>query len=384
MFCVDELARNSGPVAFDAIDAARVTVPMHEPFRISSGEVSQKEAILVKVSAGGAFGWGESSAMPGGFYSAETPDTCQRELVERLLPALAGRRFESMLALERWLLEHASSAFVRVAVETAAWELLARERGVSVRALFGIADRPVPSGLAVGLYETDNGLAAAIERYRPRDYRRLKIKIQRGHDIRLVHLVRELLGDFPLFVDANADYGRSDFAVFRELDAFGLMMYEQPLAGADLEASAALQRQIRTPVCLDESIESAEDARRALALGACRIVNIKLQRVGGYLEALRIVELCTAAGVPVWMGTMPELGIGSAQALTLAAHPAFVFPTDVEPSERWYTGDVLAPELRLCRGAFETPPGPGLGFTIDEARLERYTTASWVFGSRGA
>lgn len=379
MPCIDELARNAGPVAFEAINATRVAVPMHEPFRISSGEVSLKEAILVKLHGGAAFGWGESSAMPGGFYSADTPDGCQEELVNRLLPALAGRRFESMATLERYLLEQGSSPFVRVAIETAAWELLARQRGISLRKLFGIPDRPVPSGLAVGLYDRDEELAAALERYRPRDYRRLKIKIKRGHDVRLVRLVRELLGDFPLFVDANADYGRDDFGVFRELDAFGLMMYEQPLAKADLEASAALSRECRTPICLDEGISSAEDARQAIALKACGVVNIKLQRVGGFTEALRVVEICAAAGVPVWMGTMPELGVGSAQALVLAAHPAFTFPTDVEPSDRWYTGDVLAPELRLEDGTLATPAGPGLGYTVDEAAVERYAVARWSF-----
>ena len=141
MRCVDEIAAGSGRVSFDAVEAFRIAVPMHEPFRISSGEVSLKEAILVKVRRGGAFGWGESSAMPGGFYSADTPGACQEELAGRLLPALAGRRFESMLALEQWLLAGGASAFSRVAVETAAWELLARERGISVRALFGIPDR---------------------------------------------------------------------------------------------------------------------------------------------------------------------------------------------------------------------------------------------------
>jgi len=376
----DELARAAGPVACERIDAVRVAIPMHEPFRISSGEVSSKEAVLVRLSAGGAFGWGESSAMPGGFYSAETPDSCQQELVERVLPALAGRSFASMAELEGALCELSPSAFVRVAVETAAWEMLARERGLALRDLFGIAGRAVPSGLAVGLYDTVEGLQAALARYRPRDYRRLKIKIKRGQDVALVRHVREWYPDFPLFVDANADYGREDFAVFRDLDAFGLLMFEQPLAKDAMEASAELQRQVHTPVCFDESIESAADARRAIELGACKIVNIKLQRVGGYLEALRIIEVCAAAGVPVWMGTMPELGIGSAQALVVAAHPAFAFPTDVEPSARWYRDDILAPELCLRDGELHLPAGPGIGFTVDEEKVARWAAARWSFG----
>jgi O-succinylbenzoate synthase len=268
-------------------------------------------------------------------------------------------------------------------VETAAWELLARQRGVSLRALFNIAGRPVPSGLALGLYDTDDQLRAALDRYKASDYKRVKIKIQRGHDIMPVRLVRSVLGDFPLFVDANAGYSRDDFDVFRQLDDYDLMMIEQPLAKADLEGAALLQKEVRTPVCLDEGIANLQDVIRARALGACRIVNIKLQRVGGFMEALRIVEVCAFHGIYVWMGTMPETGIGSAQALVLAAHPAFAFPTDVEPSARWYREDLLAPELRMCAGQINLPEGPGLGYNVDEEQLKRWTVAQWSFG-RGA
>ena len=375
----DELARESGPVVFERVDVVRVAIPMHEPFRISSGAVSEKEALLVKVTAGEAFGWGESSAMAGGFYSTETPDSCQEELIGQVLPLVAGRRFASMAELEECLKASGAGPFVRVAVETAAWELLARERGVSLRKLFGIADRPVPCGLAVGLYDTEEGLRAALGRYGARDYRRVKIKIQPGADLRPVRLARQWLGDLPLFVDANAAYSRDDFAVFRELDASGLMMFEQPLAKYDLEGSAALQSAVRTPVCLDESITSAEAARHAIQLGACRIVNIKLQRLGGFLEALRVVETCGAHGVPVWMGTMPELGIGSAQGLVLAAHPGFTYPTDVEPSDRWYKDDILEPELKMAGGEITLPEGPGLGFTVREDKVDRYAVSRWRF-----
>jgi o-succinylbenzoate synthase len=373
------LAANSGPVRFGQIEAWRVAIPMHEPFRISSGEVSKKEAVVVRVTDGEAFGWGESSAMAGAFYSADTPDSCQAALTGKLLPALAGSTFASMAELEGYLRENAESGFVRVAVETAAWELLARQRGISLRALFGIPPRPAPSGLAVGLYDTVAQLRTALDRYGVHDYRRLKIKIKHGFDVDLVAHVREWLPDFPLFVDANADYTPADFAIFEELDRYGLMMFEQPLAKIDLEGAARLQRRVRTPVCLDEGAGTSADVERALAMGAARVINIKLQRVGGYLEALRIIEICERYGVPVWMGTMPELGIGSAQALVLAAHPACGFPTDVEPSNRWYTDDILKPELRLTGGTLNVPDSPGLGFDIDCEKLARYSTAHWEF-----
>ena len=380
MRTADDLALHSGPFRLEHIDAFRVSIPMREPFRISSGEVSEKDAILVRVAEGDTFGWGESSAMAGGFYSIETPEFCERELIDRVLPAVAGREFANMAQLETVLVRTTGSRFVRVAIETAAWELLARRNNMSLRQLFGIPDRPIPSGLAIGLYDTLEELRDAIERHRPHDYHRLKIKIKRGQDIELVAKVREWLGDFPLFTDANADYGSDSIPLFQELDRYRLMMYEQPMARDDLEGAADLQRSVSTPVCLDEGVESVEHARRALQLGSCRIVNIKLQRVGGYLEAIRIIEECARHRVPVWMGTMPELGIGSAQALALAAHPAFAFPTDVEPSDRWYKDDILEPTLELADRHLTLPDGAGVGFAIDMAKVEQYCSARWSFG----
>jgi O-succinylbenzoate synthase len=205
------------------------------------------------------------------------------------------------------------------------------------------------------------------------------IKIRRGQDVALVRAAQRWLPDLPLFVDANADYSREDFHVFRELDRCGLMMFEQPFGKIELEMSAELQRTIGTPICLDESVDSVDAALRAIGSRSCRIVNIKLQRVGGFIDALRIIETCASHGIPVWMGTMPELGIGAAQALILASHPACRFPTDVEPSARWYVDDLLAPVLQLERGHLHVPSGPGLGFSVDERALERHTVDRRIF-----
>ncbi|HEY0307549.1 MAG TPA: o-succinylbenzoate synthase [Acidobacteriaceae bacterium] len=377
--CSSEEMGLRGPVTFRHVEAWRVSIPMLEPFRISSGEVSRKDAIIIRVGDGDESGWGESSAMPGAFYSGETPDTCERELVESILPRLVGRTYLTMLALETELDSWPSSRFVRVAIETAAWEMLARRAGVSLREFFGIAERPVVSGLAVGLYDSDEELHDALERYRVRDYSRVKIKIKRGHDVRLVRAVRDWYGDIPLFVDANADYSLSDLKIFQEMDDYGLMMFEQPFGKDDFEGSAELQRSVATPVCFDESVETAKDAIRAGEMDACRIVNIKLQRVGGYLEALRIAENCVQRDIAMWLGTMPELGIGSAQALMFAAHPGCTYPTDVEPSSRWYEDDILKQELTLEDSLLPGPSGPGLGFSIDMNRLQRHTVRHWSF-----
>jgi o-succinylbenzoate synthase len=247
--------------------------------------------------------------------------------------------------------------------------------------LLGFPERPVQSGLAVGLHETEAELIAAIRRQWSDGYCRLKIKIKRGQDIALVRAVRREMGNIPLFVDANADYTRDDFKIFQALDDYDLTMFEQPLARGDLEGAAALQKQVRTPVCLDESMETAEDARRAAELGSCRIVNIKLQRVGGFGEALRIAQVCEASGILLWAGTMPELGVGTAATIVLASHPAFVFPTDAEPSRRWYQDDVLRPPIEMAQGCLSLPPGPGLGYEVDEDKLRRYEVQRWSFAA---
>jgi O-succinylbenzoate synthase len=226
---VEELLR-MGPVAIDRIEATRLSVPMIEPFRISSGEVSRKDAVIIRMENKDSFGWGESSAMPGVFYSHDTPDSCQRQLVEDTLPKLVGRSFQTMQELEAELLSWCLSPFVRVAIQNAAWEMLARAANQSLRALFGLPDKPVQTGLAVGLYPTLDELHAALERYGVLDYSRLKIKIKRGHDVALVKAVRQWYGDFPLFVDANADYSQEHIEIFRELDQYNLMMFEQPFS----------------------------------------------------------------------------------------------------------------------------------------------------------
>lgn len=367
------LPARTGPINITAAELFRVAIPLHEPFRISSGEVSHKDVLLVRVSGNSAHGWGESSAMGGGFYSTETPDGCEAELINRLLPATVGHSFASIQELNDRLSALSSNCFARVAIETAAWDFVARSRGVSVRNLLGIAPRSIPSGLAVGLYDSTNDLLSAIARQNPQQYKRLKIKIKRGHDVELVTAVRQKYPSLPLFVDANADYTLADLPVFQELDRFGLMMFEQPLGKDDLQGSSELQRSISTPVCMDESIETAALAEEAIKMGSCRIVNLKIQRVGGITESLRIIEACVRERVPMWMGTMPELGVGSAQALALAAHPAFVLPTDVEPSERWFEDDILAPIMGLSSdGTLASPDGPGWGFDVDRVKLERW------------
>jgi len=213
-------------------------------------------------------------------------------------------------------------------------------------------------------------------------YKRVKIKIARGSDVQLVHAVRAAFGDdLPLMVDANGDYTLDDMDVFRRLDEFHLMMIEQPLAGSMLEESAELQHQIQTPVCLDESLETVAAAERAIALGSMRIANIKIQRVGGFRNALRMLHLCRERQLGVWIGTMPELGIGQAQAAALSSVPGCTFPTDVEASARWFRDDIIDPWLEVGKGMISMPGAPGLGYRVDEGKLSRYKVQETTFVS---
>ena len=363
------------------ITLTHVRVPLVEPFRISSGAVAEKDGIVVRVDTEEGTGFGESSPMSGSFYSADTPESCWRELCETLVPQLIGREWDAPLTAAEHVSAMPGSAFARVGIETALWDIEARRQGKPLFELLGGVDNPVESGLAVGLYDNTSDLLKTIERYMADGYKRVKIKIERGRDLALVQAVRDEFGNIPLFVDANGAYDMSDLDTFRALDDFGLVMFEQPFPGPMLRELAALQREVRTPVCLDESLETEQDVRRAIDLGSLKIANIKIQRVGGFTNALRIYEICRQNLIPVWVGTMPELGIGGAQGIALATLRDCTYPTDVEASLRWFRDDIIKPLLEVTGGCLTPSRSPGLGFEVNDAALRKYQVASEQFGS---
>ncbi len=337
----------------ERIVLTHVRIPLREPFRISNGSVSEKDAIIVAVQSDGVTGYGEASPMSGSFYSDDTPDSTWKHLVEVLVPRVLDLKPSGIDEVNLLLDRLGGSAFARAGIETAVWDLTARMSGRSLAALLHGARTEVESGLAVGIYPSVSSLLEAIEGYLKEGYRRVKIKIEKGWDIEPLRAVRKSFGNIPLMVDANCAYDRDDIGHLRRLDEFNLMMIEQPLKKRDLEGHAILQKTISTPICLDESAEDVESVRRAIELGSCKIVNIKIQRVGGLRNARSIHDLCVNAGIPVWAGTMPELGIGGIHALLLSTLPGFTYPTDVESSERWFTDDVIVPRLRVREGTFK-------------------------------
>lgn len=368
----------------ERVTLTHLQIPFKEPFRISGGEVAVNDAILVTVETRGGFGHGESSPMAASFgYSSDTPEGCWSDLTTRIGPSLLGRTFSTVDDIAAVRSSWTGSRFAMAGAETACWDLLARGRRVTIADLLGASlDRTsagVESGLAVGLYPTIVELLQTIEGHLSEGYRRVKIKIAPGHDVDLVRAVRQHFGDIDLMVDANAAYTQADFEVFRALDDYDLLMLEQPMAAGDLDGLAALQDAVNTPVCLDETAETIEAVEAAIRRGACKIVNLKIQRVGGLGPALAMHDLCRREGVACWVGTMPELGVGQAQGIHLAALPNCKFPTDIEPSARWFVDDYVVPLIELSApGILSIPARPGIGYEVDAARLKRYQIRSEV------
>ena len=370
-------------ISIKSIVLHHVRVPLLEPFRISNGVISEKDAILVEVKTeSDVVGWGEASPMSGGFYSEDTPESAWSALTGSLIPAVLNAGEIDVSRFYEHMRAHPGDTFAKAGIEGALWDAYANTLQVPFGELFGARARPIPSGVAIGIYDQVEDLLERVDRYTAQGYRRVKIKIEPGWDIEPVAAVRARFPNLPLMVDANAAYSIADAAVFRELDAYGLMMIEQPLAREAHAEAGELQRQLRTPLCADESAESIEALASLIENEAARIINIKVQRVGGLSEARLMLAAARAAGLECWVGTMPELGVASAQGLHLATLDGFTYPTDIEASTRWYVDDVIAPGIEIdARGYIQLPAGPGTGYHVMREKVERYSVATATFAS---
>ena len=354
-----------------------VSLPLVEPFRIASGTTVEKRFLLVQlVDASGAVAFGECVADETPNYSAETVDTA-RLMIERFVaPRLVGRRLadpaQAAPILAKDFLGH---PMAKAAVEMAIWCLAATLRGESLSRLLGGERDRVPVGISLGIQDSPEALVERARRARAAGYRRIKLKIMPEKDLDYVAAVRQALGpDVLLSVDANGSYAATDFDHLVGLDRFDLLMIEQPLRSGDLVGHAALQRRLRTPICLDESIVAVHDVDDMLTLGSGRLVNIKPGRVGGLASALAIHDRCRTAGMANWCGGMLESGIGRAYNVALASLPNFSLPGDISPSARYWRRDVVTPEWTMdSEGFVAVPRGPGLGVEVDVARIEEST-----------
>ena len=354
-------------------------MPLVAPFRTSFGTVRERDILLVRVAGTDTEGWGECAADVAPLYSAEYVAGCADVLRRFLVPALAAVRDVTADGVATALAAFKGNRMAKAALETAVLDAELRHLGISLGRHLGAERHRVPCGVSVGIMDSVPALLEAVGRYLSEGYVRVKLKIEPGWDLAPVRAVRERFGDELLLqVDANAAYTLADAPHLAKLDDFGLLLIEQPLAAGDLRRHAELVARLRTPICLDESIESAEQAADAITLGACSIVNIKPSRVGGYLEARRIHDLCRAHGLPAWCGGMLETGIGRSANLALAALPGCTLPGDTSASSRYYEADITEPFV-LEDGHLPVPGEPGIGVVPLSARLEEVTTSTeWI------
>jgi o-succinylbenzoate synthase len=361
-------------VKLSAVELRRISLPLVAPFRTSFGTETTKEALLLRAVTPEAEGWGECVAMDAPLYSYEYVDAAEDVVRRFLLPRLFAAGDVTAGQVAHLLEPIKGHPMAKAAVEMAVLDAELRAGGQSLATFFGAVRDRVPSGVSVGIMETVPQLLDVVAGYLDEGYVRIKLKIEPGWDVEPVRAVRERFGeDLLLQVDANTAYTLGDARRLAELDPFGLLLIEQPLAEDDLRGHAELARRIATPVCLDESVTSARSAAEAIALGACQIINVKPGRVGGYLEARKIAAIAAANGVPVWCGGMLETGIGRGANAALAACAEFVLPGDISASGRFYARDITEPFV-LEDGHIRVPTGPGIGVDVLADVLAEFTT----------
>ena len=358
----------------DCVELRVLKMRLLKPFRTSFGVQQDRYPLLVRLEIDGRSYWGECVAGEGPWYSYETIETAWQILKGYLLPAVVGRELADVDALETLFAPVRGHHMAKACLEMALTAALAeRARKPLATFLGGVRDR-VETGVSIGIQATTDELLENIGARLAEGYRRIKVKIEPGWDVTAIAAIRERYPEITLMADANSAYDLDDAAHLAQLDPFRLLMLEQPLAAGDLVDHAALQRQIRTPICLDESIESARDARHALQLGACQVINIKPGRVGGFAESRRIHDIALSGGVPVWCGGMLETGIGRACNVALATLPNFRLPGDISASDRYWAEDIVEPPFVLQKGGtIAVPTRWGLGVRIKVDLVDRLT-----------
>jgi len=357
----------------ERIDLQRIKIPLKSPFETSMGVETHKECILVRAYSGSFVGFGESVAMDVPVYNEEDVDTVWYMLEKYLIPLLFTREIEHPDEVSQLFSWMRRNNMAKAALEGAVWDLYAKQNGISLSKALGGTRTSINVGVSIGIEPTVEKLLERVEGFVKDGYKKIKIKIKPGFDLEPIRAIRQKFGpDVPLMADANSAYTLKDIELLKSLDEFGLIMIEQPLAHDDIIDHATLQRELKTPICLDESIHSVEDARKAIELGSCRIINIKIGRVGGLTEAKRIHDLCEKKQIPLWCGGMLEAGIGRAHNIAIASLSNFTIPGDTSPSNRYFAEDIVTPEIEFAEpGVLKVPTGPGIGFEPNEKAILR-------------
>ena len=363
------------PLIIQSIELREICLPLIHFFETSFGRTTERRIVLARVTdADGAEGWGECTAGEGPFYSDEWTDSAWSTLCDFLGPMVLGQRVEraaDVFALMRPVRGH---RMAKATIETACWDLEAKKLGVPLWKHLGGTRREISCGVSIGIQDTPDALLEKIRKEVDAGYQRIKIKIKPGWDVSIVTRVRKEFPNIRLMGDANSAYTLADVPLFRELDRFDLMMLEQPLSHDDIFDHAKLQQQIQTPICLDESIRKAEDATHAIGMGSCKIINVKLGRVGGHSEAKRVEAVARENDIPVWCGGMLESGIGRAHNIAMSTLAGFSLPGDVSASSRYWEEDVIEPPVMVsAKGTIMAPDAPGIGFNLNLPRIDALT-----------
>jgi o-succinylbenzoate synthase len=358
-----------------SIELREIRLPLVHFFETSFGRTTERRIILARLTdANGAEGWGECTAGEGPFYSNEWTETAWPTLTEFLGPMMLRKEFESAAHAFKVMRPVRGHRMAKATLETACWDLEAKNAGVPLWKHLGGVRSEIACGVSIGIQDTPDALLEKIRKEVDAGYQRIKIKIKPGWDLKIIERVRKEFPDIRLMGDANSAYKPSDVPLFQQLDQFNLMMLEQPLAHDDIFDHSVLQRQIQTPVCLDESICSPEDACHAIELESCRIINIKLGRVGGHAKAKRVEQVARDSEIPVWCGGMLESGIGRAHNIAMSTLAGFTLPSDVSASARYWEEDIIEPPVMVSeRGTIKVPDAPGIGFNVNLKRIEALT-----------
>ncbi len=350
---------------------------LRSPFETSFGVTQERRILLVELVADGISGWGEVTAMESPFFNSETTDTAWHIISDFLAPQLIGRELASAAEVPARWAGVRGHEMAKAGVENALWDVEAQHKGLPLSTLLGGRREEITCGVSMGICETPQSLTRKVEKEVRSGYQRIKLKIKPGKDFAFVAEVRKEFPDILLSVDANSAYALGDSAYLKTFDRFNLLMMEQPLQWDEIHAHAKLQRMIGTAICLDECITNSRHANTAIELGACRIINIKLGRVGGQYSAQQVHDVCREHAIPVWCGGMLESGIGRAHNIAMSTLPNFTLPGDVSASQRYWHEDIIDPEVEVTpNGTIRVPRVPGLGFTVKRAFIDQLTARS--------
>jgi len=366
-------------IKINSLEIRHLKLPLVRHFETSFGRVYHQETLIIKVSEGNLSGWGECPASAAPYYSSETVHTAKYIIKDFITKLILNESFSDLTHLSSSLNGIRGNQMAKAGVLMALSDLSARKRKIPLAKLYGGTRKAIVSGISLGIQDTPEDLIERIKESVSLGYKRIKIKIKQGWDLKIVALVRKEFPRFTLSVDANGAYKAYDWKLFKDLDKYKLMMIEQPLRQDDLVEHAQLQKKIKTPICLDESIKSYHDAEQAIKLKSCKIINIKQARVGGPLEAIQIHNFCRKNKIPVWCGGILESGIGRLHNIALASLPGFTLPADISASARYYKKDIINPPVTLeANGTIKVPTQIGIGADIIESQIEEYTVSKEV------